>query len=140
MKPKQQACVVLSDYPIKTMAYQRFLAGLGEAGVHVFQNLDADFSALEDAKLVVCDMNIMEDQEAEAMAHLEEIFPGANILFLQEDHSDMRVRFSNNRDICCLGKLSENSVLRATLKELLLQAGSKKEKPLPRRPVHLHHT
>ena len=37
------------------------------------------------------------------MSKLEKTFPTANILFLEEDHSDMFVKFSNHRDICRLG-------------------------------------
>lgn len=114
------------------MVYERLLGALGEKRVHAFRSLDADFSGLEDTKLVVCDMNIMEESEPLAMANLEDMFPNANILFLQEDHSDMQIRFSNQRDICCLGKLSANSVLQSILKELLLQADSRLRKLAPR--------
>lgn len=126
MKPNQRPCVVLSDYPIKTMAYQRFLSGLGEEQVFALRTVNADFTELTQAKLVVCDMNIMVEFEAEALARLEQVFPTANILFLEEDHSDMLVSFSNQRDICRLGKLAEINVIHSTLKELLLQS---KQKP-----------
>lgn len=128
MKPPLIACVVFSDYPVKTMAYQRFLSGLGEKSVHSFRSIDLDFTELSRAKLVICDMNIMEDFEEGALSKLEKNFPAANILFLEEDHSDMRVKFSNHRDICRLGKLAEINVIHSTLKELLLQVSRKPKK------------
>lgn len=128
MNPSTLACVVFSDYPIKAMAYQRFLSGLGEDRIHLLRNIDADLREIPDAKLVICDMNIMEEFECHALATLEQNFPVANILFLEEDHSDMRVKFSNHRDICRLGKLAEINVIHSTLKELLLQASRKSKK------------
>ena len=128
MKPLLIACVVFSDYPIKTMAYQRFLNSLGEKCVHSFRSIEPDFSELSHAKLVICDMNIMEEFEEGALSKLEKNFPAANILFLEEDHSDMRVKFSNHRDICRLGKLAEINVIHSTLKELLLQVSRKPKK------------
>lgn len=125
MKPNQRPCVVLSDYPIKTMAYQRFLSGLGEEHVFALRTVNADFTELAQAKLVVCDMNIMVEFEADALARLEQVFANASILFLEEDHSDMVVKFSNQRDICRLGKLAEINVIHATLKELLMQSNQK---------------
>ena len=122
MKSTQTACVVLSDYPIKTMAYQRFLSTLGESHVVAFRSTGENFDALFEAKLLICDMNIMAEHEPETLARLELIFPKANILFLEEDHSDMLVRFSNQRDICRLGKLAEINIIHSTLKELLLQS------------------
>ena len=122
MKTCSRPCVVLSDYPIKTMAYQRFLSGLGEGSVHAFRSIDCnDTGSVRCAKLVVCDMNVMEEFEAEALAQVENLFPQANILFLEEDHSDMKIRFSGQRDICRLGKLAEIHVIYSTIKELLLQ-------------------
>ena len=125
MKVTQRACVVLSDYPIKTMAYLRFLSTLGEGLVVAFRGTGENFDDLSDAKLLVCDMNIMSEYEPETLARLEIIFPKANILFLEEDHSDMLVRFSNQRDICRLGKLAEINIIHSTLKELLLQTNRK---------------
>jgi hypothetical protein len=125
MKVTQRACVVLSDYPIKTMAYQRFLSTLGEGLVVAFRSTGENFDDLSGAKLLVCDMNIMSEYEPETLARLEIIFPKANILFLEEDHSDMLVRFSNQRDICRLGKLAEINIIHSTLKELLLQTNRK---------------
>lgn len=123
MKTCSRPCVVLSDYPIKMMAYQRFLSGLGEHGVHAFRSIDCkDVDIAGCAKLVVCDMNVMEDIEAETLANIESLFPHANILFLEEDHSDMKIRFSGQRDICRLGKLAEIHVIYSTIKELLLQS------------------
>jgi hypothetical protein len=43
-------------------------------------------------------------------------------IFLEEDHSDMKIRFSGQRDICRLGKLAEINVIYSTIKELLLQS------------------
>lgn len=140
MKTTSQACVVLSDYPIKTMAYQRFLSGLGEITVHSFREIGLDFTSLAQAKLVVCDMNIMVEFEAEALALLEQTFTNANVLFLEEDHSDMLVKFSNQRDICRLGKLAEISVIHSTLKELLLQANQKNRRTPRRRMKSLVQT
>jgi hypothetical protein len=107
------------------MAYQRFLSGLGEEHVFALRTLNADFTELAQAKLVVCDMNIMVEFEADALARLEQVFANASILFLEEDHSDMVVKFSNQRDICRLGKLAEINVIHATLKELLMQSNQK---------------
>lgn len=121
-------CVVFSDYPIKMMAYQRFLSGLGEDSVHIFRKiLVEEQTGLTHAKIVVCDMNIMTEFESEALETLETLFPNANILFLEEDHQDMLVKFSNQRDVCRLGKLAEINVIHSTLKELLLQSGRQKE-------------
>lgn len=123
MKPSSRPCVVLSDYPIKMMAYQRFLSGLGENGVLALRTLSIeDFKFGNKAKLVVCDMNVMEELEAETLAQIENHFPLANVLFLEEDHSDMKIRFSGQRDICRLGKLAEINVIYSTIKELLLQS------------------
>lgn len=121
MKVIPQACVVLCDYPIKTIAYQRFLGGLGERAVYSFGQVDPEVTELTNAKLVVCDMNIMRRFEAKALRKIEQTFPKANILFFEEDHGDMRIKFSNKRDICRLGKLAELNVIYGTLKELLLQ-------------------
>lgn len=121
MKAISRACIVLCDYPIKTMAYQRFLSSLGESAVFSFRQVDLEITALSNAKLVVCDMNIMEMDEAKTLRKVEKTFPRANILFFEEDHSDMRIKFSNKRDICRLGKLAQLNVIHATLKELLLQ-------------------
>jgi hypothetical protein len=107
------------------MAYQRFLSGLGEEHVFALRTVNADFTELAQAKLVVCDMNIMVEFEADALARLEQVFANASILFLEEDHSDMVVKFSNQRDICRLGKLAEINVIHATLKELLMQSNQK---------------
>lgn len=105
------------------MAYQRFLSGLGENGVLAFRTLfTEDFKFGNQAKLVVCDMNVMEELEAETLVQIENHFPLANILFLEEDHSDMKIRFSGQRDICRLGKLAEINVIYSTIKELLLQS------------------
>lgn len=129
MKTKALPCVVFSDYPIKMMAYQRFFSGLGELSVHAFRTISAeDLREVGNAKLVVCDMNIMVEFEPETLQTLENIFPRANILFLEEDHCDMLVRFSNQRDICRLGKLAEINVIHSTLKELLLQSNRKDRK------------
>jgi hypothetical protein len=128
MKANQRACVVLSDYPIKTMAYQRFLSTLGESHVFAFRSTEENFDGVSEAKLLVCDMNIMADFEPETLAQLEIIFPKANILFLEEDHCDMLVRFSNQRDICRLGKLAEINIIHSTLKELLLQSNRKEKR------------
>ena len=125
MKTTSRICIVLSDYPIKTIAYQRFLSGLGELTVHSFREIGLDLTNLVQARLVVCDMNIMVEFEAETLARLEQMFPNANILFLEEDHSDMLVKFSNQRDVCRLGKLAEIGVIHSTLKELLLQSNQK---------------
>ncbi|WP_334120776.1 hypothetical protein [Limnobacter sp.] len=125
MKTTSRMCIVLSDYPIKTIAYQRFLSGLGELTVHSFREIGLDLTNLVQARLVVCDMNIMVEFEAEALARLEQMFPNSNILFLEEDHSDMLVKFSNQRDVCRLGKLAEISVIHSTLKELLLHSNQK---------------
>ncbi len=125
MKSNQRPCVILSDYPIKTMAYQRFLSGLGEECVFALRTINADFSELAQAKLVVCDMNIMVDFEPSALSRLEQVFPNAHILFLEEDHSEMLMRFSNNRDVCRLGKLSEISVIHSTLREMLSRLNEK---------------
>jgi DNA-binding NarL/FixJ family response regulator len=124
MKPSSNPCVVLSDYPIKMMAYQRFLSGLGENGVLAFKSLSPEgFVQGGEARLVVCDLNVMEEFEAQTLAQVEELFPQANILFLEEDHSDMKIRFTGQRDICRLGKLAEIHVIYSTIKELLLQSG-----------------
>lgn len=134
MKATNRACVVLSDYPIKTMAYQRLFASLGELFVFEFRSLSEDFSHLRNAKLVVCDMNIMTESETDALAQLERHFPKANILFLEEDHNNMSVRFSDHRDICTLGKLAEIKVINSTLKELLLESKPLKNKtPRPKK-------
>lgn len=140
MKAPQRACVVLSDYPIKTMAYQRFLSTLGEDLVFAFPTTGDNFDGLIEAKLLVCDMNIMADLEPETLAELEKNFPKANILFLEEDHCDMLVRFSNHRDICRLGKLAEINVIHSTLKELLLQSNRKERKQIRRRREGLEQT
>jgi hypothetical protein len=140
MKPSPLACVVFSDYPIKTMAYQRFLSSLGEECVHAFRSIHLDFSALSQAKLVICDMNIMSEFEAEALNKLEQDFPSANILFLEEDHCDMLLKFSNQRDICRLGKLTEINVIHSTLKELLLQVNRKPKKIQRPRKERIEHT
>jgi hypothetical protein len=140
MKTPALACVVFSDYPIKTMAYQRFLSGLGEERVHLLRSLDSDISEISNAKLVICDMNIMEEMEERALSTLEENFPKANILFLEEDHSDMRVKFSNQRDICRLGKLAEINVIHSTLKELLLQVSRKPGKSQRSRKERMEQT
>lgn len=133
MTRSTKPCVVFSDYPIKTMAYQRFLSGLGEDAVYAFKSISTgDFSELRLAKLVVCDMNIMLEFEANALETLEKQFPKANILFLEEDHCDMIVGFPNQRDVCRLGKLAEIKVIHSTLKELLLQSG-RGEKKVKRR-------
>ena len=109
------------------MAYQRFLSGLGENGVLAFRTISLeDLSFGNTAKLVVCDMNVMEELEAETLAQIEELFPLANILFLEEDHSDMKIRFAGQRDICRLGKLAEINVIYSTIKELLLQSSQEK--------------
>lgn len=129
MKPDQQGCVVFSDYPIKMMAYQRFLSGLGEQTLHILNNLCPNsFKGLELSKLVVCDMNVMQDQEPHTLALIKKHFPKAQILFLEEDHCDLFTDFEKNRDICHLGKLAEINVIHATIKELLLQSkrGQKK--------------
>jgi len=128
MKVSQRACVVLSDYPIKTMAYQRFLSMLGESLVFAFRSTKGDFEGLSDSKLLVCDMNIMAEFEPDTLLHLEMSFPKANILFLEEDHCDMLVRFSNQRDICRLGKLADINIIHSTLKELLLQSNRKEKR------------
>lgn len=122
MNGNPRACIVFSDYPIKTMAYQRFLSNLGEETVYSFRSLDLNFRRLANAKLVICDMNIMVDGEPGALEQLEATFTKANILFLEEDHSDMVVKFANQRDICRLGKLTDIAVIHSTLKELLLQS------------------
>lgn len=130
MKTCSRPCVVLSDYPIKLMAYQRFLSGLGENGIHAFRSIDSnDVDIAGCAKLVVCDMNIMEEFEAETLVQIENLFPQANILFLEEDHSDMKIRFSGRRDICRLGKLAEIHVIYSTIKEMLLQSAKVPDKP-----------
>ena len=131
MKPDQQGCVVLSDYPIKMMAYQRFLSGLGESSLHALNKVSANaFTGLEHSKLVVCDMNVMRDQEPSTLALIKKHFPKAHILFLEEDHADLFTDFDNNRDICHLGKLSEINVIHATIKELLLQSKRTQKKIL----------
>ncbi|MFN7506476.1 MAG: hypothetical protein ACK5Q1_13050 [Limnobacter sp.] len=140
MKSPPLACVVFSDYPIKTMAYQRFLSGLGEECVHSFRSIELDFAELSQAKLVVCDMNIMEEFEERALKKLEKDFPVANILFLEEDHSDMVVKFSNQRDICRLGKLADINVIHSTLKELLLQTSRRQKKVQRTRKERLEQT
>ncbi len=140
MKPLLIACVVFSDYPIKTMAYQRFLNGLGEKSVYSFRSIEQDFTELSHAKLVICDMNIMEAFEESALSKLEKTFPTANILFLEEDHSDMFVKFTNHRDICRLGKLAEINVIHSTLKELLLQVNRKPKKNQRPRKERIEHT
>jgi hypothetical protein len=140
MKPPPLACVVFSDYPIKTMAYHRFLSSLGEECVHSFRNIELNFTELSHAKLVICDMNIMEEFEESALKKLEKDFPVANILFLEEDHSDMVVKFSNQRDICRLGKLAEINVIHSTLKELLLQTSRKPKKTQRARKERLEQT
>ncbi|MCR2747512.1 hypothetical protein [Limnobacter parvus] len=129
MKANPLPCVVFSDYPIKMMAYQRFLSGLGELSIHAFREIAAEeLGDVTKAKVVVCDMNIMVEFEPEALEKLENLFPNANILFLEEDHQDMLVRFSNQRDICRLGKLAEICVIHSTLKELLIQSSRPKKK------------
>lgn len=128
MKVTQRACVVLSDYPIKTMAYQRFLSTLGEGPIFAFRSTKDNFDGLSEAKLLICDMNIMAEYESETLAQLELIFPKANILFLEEDHSDMLVHFSNQRDICRLGKLAEINIIHSTMKELTLQSNRKEKR------------
>lgn len=140
MKTLALACVVFSDYPIKTMAYQRFLSGLGEERVHLLRSLDSDISEISNAKLVICDMNIMEEIEERTLSMLEQNFPKANILFLEEDHCDMRVKFSNQRDICRLGKLAEINVIHSTLKELLLQVSRKPGKSQRSRKERMEQT
>ena len=129
MKPEQQGCVVLSDYPIKMMAYQRFLNGLGESHMHALTKVSSRaFSGLANAKLVVCDMNVMRDQEPRTLNLIKKHFPKAHILFLEEDHSELFTDFDKDRDICHLGKLAEINLIHATIKELLLQTqrGQKK--------------
>jgi hypothetical protein len=140
MKSPLIACVVFSDYPIKTMAYRRFLTGLGEECVHLFRSMEQDLTEVSHAKLVICDMNIMDEFEERALSKLEKAFPTANILFLEEDHSDMFVKFSNHRDICRLGKLAEINVIHSTLKELLLQLGRKPKKNQRTRKERIEHT
>ncbi|WP_341709534.1 hypothetical protein [Limnobacter sp.] len=140
MKSPFIACVVFSDYPIKTMAYQRFLSGLGEKCVYSFRSIDLDFTELSRARLVICDMNIMKEFEEAALSKLERTFHTANILFLEEDHSDMRVKFSNQRDICRLGKLAEINVIHSTLKELLLQTNRKPKKNPRHRDAQIEQT
>ena len=140
MKVTQRACVVLSDYPIKAMAYQRFLSTLGEDFVFAFRSTGENFDGLTEAKLLVCDMNIMAEFEPEILTQLEIIFPKANILFLEEDHCDMLVRFSNQRDICRLGKLAEINVIHSTLKELLLQSNRQDKKQVRKKQERLEQT
>lgn len=140
MKATQRACVVLSDYPIKTMAYQRFLSTLGEGLVFAFRSTGDNFDGLSEAKLLVCDMNIMAEFEPETLAQLEVIFPKANILFLEEDHCDMLVRFSNQRDICRLGKLAEINIIHSTLKELLLQSNQQEKRTARHRRERVEQT
>ncbi len=131
MKPEQQGCVVLSDYPIKMMAYRRFLSGLGESTLHMIGNVSSrEFRGLENSKLVVCDMNVMRDQEPQTLALIKKHFPSAQILFLEEDHCDLFTDFDANRDVCHLGKLAEINVIHATIKELLLQTQRGQKKTL----------
>lgn len=118
-----EPCVIFSDYPIKMMGYNLFLNGLGEGVIRAFKSLsDNKLTELQDAKLVVCDMNIMRAFEPDALKTLEASFPKANILFLEEDHSDMLIDFRDERDICRLGKLAGIKVMQSTLRELLLQS------------------
>lgn len=134
MRTNKRPCVVLSDYPIKMMAYQRFLSGLGEEAVFSFRSISAnDFEGLASAKLVVCDMNIMEQFEPGALEQLKTSFPKANILFLEEDHNQITVNFSGQRDVCQLGKLAEISMIQSTLKELLMQSNTKEKKTVAKK-------
>ena len=137
MKPDQQGCVIFSDYPIKMMAYQRFLSGLGESALHLLNEVSPhSFTGLELSKLVVGDMNVKRDQEPPTLALIKKYFPQAQILFLEEDHCDLFTHFEENRDICHLGKLAEISVIHATIKELLLQS-KRNQKKIPTKACKL---
>ena len=115
------------------MAYNRVLNGMGEGLICVFKSLsDNKLADLEDAKLVVCDMNIMIAFESDALKTLETLFPKANILFLEEDHGDLQVTYRDGREICRLGKLAEIKMMQSTLSELLLQSNRTEQKAIPK--------
>ncbi len=122
MKLSSHPCIVFSDYPIKTMAYRRFLSDLGETAVHAMHSLTENLTGLKNAKLVIVDMNISKEIEDSALALVETSFPNAYILLMEESHRDMTLKLCEQRDICRLGKLAETKVIHSTLKEMLIQA------------------
>ncbi|MCQ8897261.1 hypothetical protein NQT62_12530 [Limnobacter humi] len=130
MHSATSTCVVLSDYPIKAMGYLKFLASLGEFKVTVLDALPEFISdEVERAKLVVVDMNWATAEQDLGLERALNTFPNANVLFMQEDHTDLRVYFENNRDICLLGKQASLSLTKSLLSALLLHANEELGRP-----------
>ncbi|HEY1059033.1 MAG TPA: hypothetical protein VGE55_09925 [Limnobacter sp.] len=130
MHSATSTCVVLSDYPIKAMGYLKFLASLGEFKVTVLDAMP-DFVSddVERAKLVVVDMNWSTEEQSAAIDQVLNCFPHANVLFMEEDHNDMRVYFQNDRDVCLLGKQASLNLTKSLLSALLLHANEEMGRP-----------
>ncbi|WP_370264535.1 hypothetical protein [Limnobacter sp.] len=120
-------CVVFSDYPIKQMGYSRFLKSLGEEPIALFDEYpSAHLKQFAHAGLVIFDMNIESAKESRYRKSLLKLFQHANILFMEEEQSDLHYQLIHNRDVCCLGKLADVGVMHGCIKDLLLR-----RKPLP---------
>ena len=118
--PLSDLCVILSDYPIKAMGYIKYLANLGEFHVAVLNTLPTEQPEVyEHAKLLVVDMNWSHDGETEWIGRVLAAFPQANVLFMEEEHADIRSVLENNGDVCLLGKLAPVSLTKSAMRTLL---------------------
>jgi hypothetical protein len=125
--------IVLSDYPVKTMTYLRYLSTLQVGSIKTLKAMPK-YSTPEhkQVNLVVVDMNWAKECEEAQLNEVLEAFPHAAVLFMREDQSDMHIRFENDRDVCLLGKLAEVRVIQSTIRTLITEhQAAQHEKLLP---------
>ena len=130
MNETQGLCLVISDYPIKALAYQKLLKQMNQDEIEwidwIPTKSDTTFT---ESKLLIVDMNIPADEEFFTVNKLIKVFPKSRILFMEEDHNNLWVEFQGNKEICLLGKLADLNVTYAVIKEMLEQSNAPEKKP-----------
>lgn len=132
MKANNSQCLVISDYPIKLIMYRQLLARLGVAQTHCQDWIPDEVEALDmEVDLIVVDMNIPADEEADCLNSLKGFFPAAQILVLQEDHDQLSVEIEQGRRICQMGKLGELEMTQGLIAYMLAWCKPRRGKKPP---------
>lgn len=134
---KQQAvekdqCVILSDYPIKTIGYIKILASLGETDPITYSATPPKNTAeAHRCPLLIIDMNWLPEDEDILSEYILENFSKAQVLFMKEDSTQHTEQTHQGRSVCFLGKLCSLNTSKACIEQLLKKARAEKPETTP---------
>jgi hypothetical protein len=123
MKNTKKQCLILSDYPIKSMGYLKLLKALGETSAITLDTPPCKNNpCIQQCKLLIVDMNWLPEDEDILTEYILEVFPKSQILFMKEDSTLQFEKTIEGRSVYFLGKLCSLEHSKACISHLLAKA------------------